>query len=128
MDIRFRIAVVAALAIPAALATPAQPATELRDLLSNRDKIFEKKNLRNIPREMRAVRDIAFSGDGEPQHPQLTVERLGALLEGGRLQPDTYSLGGTVAEFESRMATELGKEAAIWLPTVYTGFRLVIGS
>jgi wyosine [tRNA(Phe)-imidazoG37] synthetase (radical SAM superfamily) len=39
---------------------------ELRDLLSNRDKVFETKNLRNIPREMRAVRDIAFSGDGEP--------------------------------------------------------------
>jgi wyosine [tRNA(Phe)-imidazoG37] synthetase (radical SAM superfamily) len=41
-------------------------AGELRDLLSHRDAIFEESNLRGIPEEMRAVRDIAFSGDGEP--------------------------------------------------------------
>jgi threonine aldolase len=60
---------------------------------------------------------IVFSGDGEPQSPESTVERLGELLASGKLQPDTYSLGGSVEEFELRMADELGKEAAIWMPT-----------
>lgn len=39
---------------------------ELRQLLAERDKIFEDSNLRAIPAGLRAVRDIAFSGDGEP--------------------------------------------------------------
>lgn len=60
---------------------------------------------------------VVFAGDGEPQNPQSTVERLGTLLANGQLQPDNYSLGGSVEAFERRMATELGKEAAIWLPT-----------
>ena len=60
---------------------------------------------------------VVFGGDGEPQTPELLVERLGNLLAEGRLKPDAYSLGGTVEELETRMAEELGKEAAIWLPT-----------
>lgn len=60
---------------------------------------------------------VVFVGDGEPQHPRLTVERLDALLAKDQLQADKYSLGGNVEAFEARMADELGKEAAIWMPT-----------
>ncbi len=60
---------------------------------------------------------VVFSGDGEPHTPESTIERLNQLLAEGKLQPDKYSLGGTVEELETRMAAELGKEAAIWMPT-----------
>lgn len=40
--------------------------TELRDLLGNHDRVFDDSKLREIPSELRVVRDIAFSGDGEP--------------------------------------------------------------
>ena len=60
---------------------------------------------------------VVFSGDGEPHTPESTIERLNKLLAENKLQPDNYSLGGTVEELETRMAAELGKEAAIWMPT-----------
>lgn len=41
-------------------------ASELRDLLLDSDKIFVEKELRDIPPAWRTVKDIAFSGDGEP--------------------------------------------------------------
>ena len=40
--------------------------------------------------------EIVFAGDGEPHTPESTVERLNKLLAEGKLQPDKYSLGGTV--------------------------------
>lgn len=60
---------------------------------------------------------IVFSGDGEPHTPESTVERLNQLLEQGKLQPDKYSLGGSVEQLETHMAEVLSKEAAIWMPT-----------
>ena len=60
---------------------------------------------------------VVFSGDGEPQTPRTVIERLSAMLEADELRPDTYSLGGNVEAFERRMAEQLGKEAAIWMPT-----------
>jgi len=60
---------------------------------------------------------IVFTSDGEPQTPQSIVDRLGVLLSEGNLQPDNYSLGGTVEALEARVAGDLGKEAAIWMPT-----------
>ncbi|NQW17301.1 MAG: aminotransferase class I/II-fold pyridoxal phosphate-dependent enzyme [Chloroflexi bacterium] len=60
---------------------------------------------------------VVFSGDGEPQTPQSIVDRLGALSAASQLEPDSYSLGGTVEALERRIARELGMEAAIWLPT-----------
>ena len=39
------------------------------------------------------------------------------LVSSGSLQPDSYSLGGTVEALEERVASDLGKEAAIWMPT-----------
>lgn len=41
-------------------------AAELRKLLSNREKIFAEERLRDLPPQFRNVKDIAFSGDGEP--------------------------------------------------------------
>ena len=35
----------------------------------------------------------------------------------GGVKADFFSLGGVVGEFEERMAVELGKEAAVWMPT-----------
>jgi len=61
--------------------------------------------------------EIVFAGDGEPHTPESTVERLNKLLAEGKLQPDKYSLGGTVEELETQMAAELGKQTAIWMPT-----------
>ena len=66
---------------------------------------------------MRSPDAVVFAGDGEPQSPQTLVDRLGALLNADQLQPDSYALGGSVGALEDRVATELGKEAAIWLPT-----------
>lgn len=60
---------------------------------------------------------VVFAGDGDPHTPRSTIDRLQRLLDEGKLQPDKYSLGGSVEEFENYMAAELGKEAAIWMPT-----------
>jgi threonine aldolase len=68
-------------------------------------------------RVMSSPDSVVFSGDGDPQTPRTIIERLGAMLEANELRPDTYSLGGNVDEFERHMAEELGKEAAIWMPT-----------
>lgn len=69
------------------------------------------------PKSSNKLTTVVFSGDGEPHTPESTIERLNKLLAEGKLEPDKYSLGGTVEELETRMATELGKEAAIWMPT-----------
>jgi threonine aldolase len=60
---------------------------------------------------------IVFTSDGEPQTSQAIVDRLVDLVSSGSLQPDSYSLGGTVEALEERVASDLGKEAAIWMPT-----------
>ena len=60
---------------------------------------------------------VVFLGDGEPQTAKSTIERLSALEADGRLEPDNYSLGGSVLALERRVADELGKEMAIWMPT-----------
>jgi threonine aldolase len=60
---------------------------------------------------------VVFSGDGEPQTPSSLIDRLQSLLSDGKLQTDYYSLGGSVEALERRVAEELGKEAAIWMPT-----------
>ena len=60
---------------------------------------------------------VVFAGDGEPQIPQSMVTRITGLLQSDKLQPDTYSIGGSVEMLETRIAKELGMEAAIWMPT-----------
>jgi threonine aldolase len=57
------------------------------------------------------------SGDGIPHTPEETARLLVKLTEGGRLEPDSYSREGVVARLEQRVAADLGKEAAVWMPT-----------
>jgi threonine aldolase len=60
---------------------------------------------------------VFFQGDGERQSPETTVQRLAAFAATHGIRPDSYSLGGVVAELEETMARALGKEAALFLPT-----------
>jgi threonine aldolase len=60
-------------------------------------------------------RIFAF-GDGIPHSPE-EYARLLASLANADLIPDEYSRGGVVEKLEQRMASLLGKEAAVWLPT-----------
>lgn len=43
-----------------------QLSAELRQMLAGHERIFEDERYRDIPAELRGVKDIAFSGDGEP--------------------------------------------------------------
>jgi threonine aldolase len=56
-------------------------------------------------------------GDGVRHTPESYARLLASLTSGGKVAPDDYSRGGIVEELETRMASLLGKEAAVWLPT-----------
>jgi threonine aldolase len=56
-------------------------------------------------------------GDGIPHTPAEYAELLSTLTKSGNLTADDYSRGGVVEQLETRVATLLGKEAAVWLPT-----------
>ncbi len=56
-------------------------------------------------------------GDGIPHTPEQYAELLARLAMSGKIAADSYSRGGVVEELETRMASLLGKEAAVWLPT-----------
>jgi threonine aldolase len=60
---------------------------------------------------------VVFRGDGEPQTARRWLHQLEAFERAVGLAPDTYTRGGTVEQLEQRWAEELGKEAAIFLPT-----------
>jgi threonine aldolase len=60
------------------------------------------------------TRVYAF-GDGIPLTPDEYARLLGTLAKPDSL--DDYSRGGAVEKLEARMASVLGKEAAVWLPT-----------
>ncbi len=60
---------------------------------------------------------VVFRGDGEPSSPEVMIERLREIQAAHGIEKDSYSLGGAVAELESRLAAELGKEAAVFMPT-----------
>ena len=60
---------------------------------------------------------VYFYGDGEPQTPRRLLERLATCDRTLGLEPDNYSLGGTIARLEQQFAATIGKEAAIFLPT-----------
>src|SRR5580693_4503084 len=56
-------------------------------------------------------------GDGIPHTPEEYAQLLASLAKSGNLAPDDYSRGGVVEKLEARVASVLGKEAAVWLPT-----------
>jgi threonine aldolase len=56
-------------------------------------------------------------GDGVPHTPEEYAQLLASLAKSGSLTPDEYSRGGVVEKLEARMASLLGKESAVWLPT-----------
>lgn len=62
-----------------------------------------------------AATRVLATGDGMALAPQEYAELLQRLSSG--VKADYFSLGGVVAELESRIAAEMGKEAAVWLPT-----------
>ena len=56
-------------------------------------------------------------GDGIPHTPEEYARLLGSLAAGDKVEADDYSRGGVVEKLEARVASVLGKEAAVWLPT-----------
>src|SRR6476620_12205389 len=61
-----------------------------------------------------ADRIYAF-GDGVPHTPEEYARLLTELS--AKVEADNFSRGGVVENLEARMASLLGKEAAVWLPT-----------
>jgi threonine aldolase len=61
---------------------------------------------------------VYATGDGVPHTPEQYSLLLANLTKDGAVgPPDDYSRGGVVEKLEERMATLLGKEVAVWLPT-----------
>jgi len=60
---------------------------------------------------------VNFTGDGQSLSPSEYAQALASILAHGEIAPDYYSLGGGVTELEQKMATVLGKERAVFLPT-----------
>ena len=60
---------------------------------------------------------IKFRGDGQSLTPPEYSHVLQEILAEREIEPDNYSLGGSVEELEERMAGILGKERAVFLPT-----------
>ncbi len=60
---------------------------------------------------------VVFRGDGEPKSTRSFLLQLADIESDVGLDPDTYSLGGSVAALESHFAAALGKESAIFMPT-----------
>jgi threonine aldolase len=60
---------------------------------------------------------VVFRGDGEPASPRALLNRLAGIEASSGFEPDSYSLGGSVAALERYFADALGKEAAIFMPT-----------
>jgi threonine aldolase len=60
---------------------------------------------------------VYATGDGIPHTPADYSRLLASLTQNGDVTPDEYSRGGVVEKLETRVASLLGKEAAVWLPT-----------
>ena len=60
---------------------------------------------------------VSAAGDGIPHTPDEYSRLLASLTQTGGVTPDDYSRGGVVEKLEARVASMLGKEAAVWLPT-----------
>ncbi|MPR35593.1 threonine aldolase family protein [Salmonirosea aquatica] len=60
---------------------------------------------------------VSFSGDGLYLSPNEYSQLLTRLTTDNAAEADNYSLGGCVEALETKFATLLGKEAAIFMPT-----------
>jgi threonine aldolase len=60
---------------------------------------------------------VQFRSDGLSLSPAEYAAVLAKVAEQRGIAQDEYSLGGVVAELESRMAALLGKEAAVFMPS-----------
>lgn len=60
---------------------------------------------------------VNLAGDGPDLSPRAYARLLHELVEKNEVAADSYGLGGFVAEFEKKIAAELGKERAILMPT-----------
>ena len=61
---------------------------------------------------------VRFDNDGLGLTPQEYSSLLNEVAADKSITPDYYSLGGAVAELEQKFAALLGKEAAVFMPTV----------
>ncbi len=66
---------------------------------------------------MKKSSPVRFHGDGLSLTPQETADFLGELTAAQTFVQDSYSCGGIIEELETRMATLLGKERAVFMPT-----------
>lgn len=60
---------------------------------------------------------VNLAGDGPDLSPRAYAKLLHELTEKAEVAADSYGLGGYVAEFEKKIASVLGKERAILMPT-----------
>ena len=70
-----------------------------------------------VPSRAATAPAISLALDGPDISPRAYARLLAELTEKAEVGRDSYGLGGVVAEFEARMAKELGKERAIVMPT-----------
>ncbi len=75
---------------------------------------------------------VYASGDGIHHTPEEYSRLLTGLASSGKSSIDDYSRGGVVQQLEERIASMLGKETAVWLPTGtlanHLAVRLLAGS
>ena len=75
---------------------------------------------------------VVFRGDGEPKTPESLVATLSDIVSRRGIEADNYSNGGVVGELEERVASLLGKEAAVFMPSGtlanHLAIRLLCGS
>ncbi len=62
-------------------------------------------------------RIVQLRSDGLALSPVAYADLLARIVETRGIAPDDYSSGGVVEELEARMATLLGKEAAVFMPS-----------
>ena len=60
---------------------------------------------------------VVLKGDGEPLSSYDYIKRLNDIADHSFIPKDDYSVGGSVEELEASMATILGKESAVFMPT-----------
>jgi threonine aldolase len=75
---------------------------------------------------------VVFRGDGEPKTPESLVATLSDIVSRRGIEADNYSNGGVVGELEERVASLLGKEDAVFMPSGslanHLAIRLLCGS